>query len=56
MPTAQLRVGGILHVDDPADDEDAQPCQQKVLHFNSWKATLWRLVENGRMQEEKKSN
>lgn len=42
MPTAEFRVGGILHVDDPAGDEDAQPRQEKVLHLDSWKATLWR--------------
>lgn len=43
MPAAELRVGGILHVDDPAGNEDAQPCQQKVLHLDGWETTLWRV-------------
>lgn len=42
MPTAEFRVRRILHVDDPAGDEDAQPCQEKVLHLNGWETTLWR--------------
>lgn len=41
MPTADFRVRGILHVDDPAGNEDAQPCQKKVLHLNGWETTLW---------------
>ncbi len=41
MPAAQFRVGGILHVDDPAGDEDAQPCQEKVLHFNGRETALY---------------
>lgn len=41
VPTAEFRVRGILHVDDPAGDEDAQPCQEKVLHLNGWETTLW---------------
>ncbi len=40
MPAAQFRIRGILHVDDPAGNKDAQPCQEKVLHFNGWEATL----------------
>lgn len=40
MPTAQFGVRGVLHVDDPAGDEDAQPCQEKVLHLNGWEAAL----------------
>lgn len=40
VPAAELRVGGVLHVDDPADDEDAQPCQEEVLHLNGWETTL----------------
>lgn len=47
MPTAELRVGGILHVDDPAGDEDAQPCQEEVLHLNGRETTLWRVGEEG---------
>lgn len=41
MPTAEFGVRGILHVDDPAGDEDAQPCQQEILHLNGWEAILW---------------
>lgn len=42
MPPTKLRVGGILHVDDPAGNEDAQPCQEKVLHLDGWQTTLWK--------------
>lgn len=41
MPTAEFGVRGILHVDDPAGDEDAQPCQQEIFHLNGWEAILW---------------
>ena len=47
MPAAEFRVGGILHVDDPAGDEDAQPCQEEVLHLDSWETTL---EEGGRKE------
>lgn len=40
VPAAELGVRGILHVDDPAGDEDAQPGQEEVLHLNGWEATL----------------
>lgn len=40
MPTAEFRVRGILHVDNPAGDEDTQPCQEKVLHLDGWETTL----------------
>ena len=40
MPTAEFSVRSILHVDDPADDEDTQPGQEKVLHLDSRKTTL----------------
>lgn len=43
MSTAKLRVGGILHVDDPAGNEDTQPCQEKVFHLDGWKTTLWKM-------------
>ena len=47
MPAAEFRVGGILHVDDPAGDEDAQPCQEEVLHLDSWETTLERREKRG---------
>ena len=40
MPAAEFRVRGVLHVDDPAGDQDAQPCQEKVLHLNGRETTL----------------
>lgn len=40
VPAAEFRVGGILHIDDPAGNEDAHPCQEKVLHLNGWETTL----------------
>lgn len=40
MPTAEFWVRGILHIDDPAGNEDAQPGQEKVLHFYGWETTL----------------
>lgn len=40
MSTAEFRVRGILHIDDPAGDEDAQPCQEKVFHLDGWETTL----------------
>lgn len=43
MPAAQLRVGGVLHVDDPAGDEDAQPGQEEILHLNGWQTSLMRV-------------
>ena len=43
MSAAELRVRRILHVEDPAGDEDAQPGQEKVLHLDGWETTLWRV-------------
>lgn len=40
MPAAEFRVGCILHVEDPAGDEDAQPCQEEVLDLDGWETTL----------------
>lgn len=41
VPATQLSVRGILHVDDPADDENAQPGEEKVLHLDGRETTLW---------------
>lgn len=40
MPTAEFRVGCILHVEDPAGDQDAQPCQEEILDPNGWETAL----------------
>lgn len=40
MSTAELGIRSILHVDNPAEDEDAQPSQEEVLHLNGREATL----------------
>lgn len=40
VPAAELRVRGILHIEHPAGDENAQPCQEKVLHLNGWETAL----------------
>lgn len=40
VPAAEFRVRCILHVEDPAGDEDAQPCQEEVLDLNGWETTL----------------
>lgn len=55
MPAAELGVRGILHVDDPAGDEDAQPCQEKVLNLNGWETILWQGGRKG-TEEEKKND
>lgn len=34
VTTAEFRVRGILHVKDPAGDEDTQPDQEQVLHLD----------------------
>lgn len=46
VPTTQLSVGRILHVDDPADDENAQPGEEKVLHLDGRETTLWSAGED----------
>lgn len=40
MATAELRVGGVVHVGHPAAHEDAQPHHQQVLHFDAREAAL----------------
>lgn len=40
VPTAEFGVRCILHVEDPAGDEDAQPCQEEVLDLNGWETAL----------------
>lgn len=40
VPAAELRVRGILHIEHPAGDENAQPRQEKVLHLNGWETAL----------------
>lgn len=34
MAPAQLRVGGVLYVDDPASHQHTQPCHHQVLQLN----------------------
>lgn len=48
VPAAEFRVRGILHIEHPAGDENAQPCQEKVLHLNGWESALC----GGRNKEE----
>ena len=55
MPTAEFRVRCILHVDDPAGDEDAQPYQEKVLHLNGRETTLWRVGGKGWMESRREN-
>lgn len=40
VPTAEFGVRCILHVEDPAGDEDAQPCQEEVLDLKGWETAL----------------
>lgn len=34
MAPAQLRVGGVLYVDNPAGHQYTQPCHHQVLHLH----------------------
>lgn len=57
VPAAELRVRSILHIEHPAGDENAQPCQEKVLHLDGWETVLV-VGRNKRMggKEAKKNN
>lgn len=52
MAPAQLRVGGVLHVYDPAGHQHSQPCHHQVLHLNCRQT---RLSTNGEGKKQRKS-
>lgn len=42
VPTAELRIGRVVHIDHPAAHEDAQPDQQDILDPEAWEPALLR--------------
>lgn len=46
VSSAQLCVGGVLHIEDPAPHQHCQPCQEQVLHTHKGDPSLWRREEN----------
>lgn len=46
VSSAQLRVGGVLHIEHPAAHQHCQPCQEQVLYTHEGDPSLSRSERN----------